>query len=98
MQFKSDYGSVIQLADVPYPQVCEIYEKRSEHGLWEGANVGAWIEVILNNNNISFKKKKKVKSPEGWFYYVLEIDGVDHWYSIAKKDGKIWVVAEKVSI
>ena len=98
MQFKSDHGSVIQLADVPYPQVCEIYEKRSEHGLWEGANVYAWIKVILNNNNISFKGKKKVKSPEGWFYYVLEIDGVDHWYSIAKKDGKIWVVAEKVSI
>lgn len=95
--FKTDFGSVIKLAEVPYPTVCEVYENRRRHGLWEGANVGDWIKQILSDRDISFEMKHKVLSPENWYYYIVNIDSVDHWYSIAKKDGRIWVVAEDVN-
>ena len=97
--FISDYGSQIQLADVPHPCLQEKIEKRSEHGLWEGANTSQWIKTILTQHELSWKYKQSFKAPEGrWFYHVFEVDGVDHAYSIAKKDNTVWVVAENIDI
>lgn len=97
--FISDYGSEIQLANVPYPCLQEKFEKRSEHGLWEGINTIQWIKTILTQHQLSWRYKQSFKEPEGrWFYHVFEIDEVNHVYSIAKKDNTVWVVAENIDI
>lgn len=91
--FVSDYGSEIQLADVPYPCL----EAKAGHRLWEGANTRLWIETILTQHELTWKYKKTFQAPEGrWYYHVFEIDGIEHTCSIAKKNGNVWVVSEHI--
>lgn len=93
--FVSDYGSEIQLADVPYPCL----EAKAGHRLWEGANTRLWIETILTQHELTWKYKKTFQAPEGrWYYHVFEIDGIEHTCSIAKKNGNVWVVSENIDI
>tara|TARA_B100000902_G_scaffold311794_1_gene301725 strand:- start:229 stop:543 length:315 start_codon:yes stop_codon:yes gene_type:complete len=97
--FTTDNHSIITLADVPHPTVCEDVEKRHVHKLWEGANTGEWIKWILHHNNIKWTTMTPVKPPDCMFYYyITEIDGIKHNYSAAKKDGKIWAVAEDIDM
>ena len=40
-----------------------------------------------------------VQPPDCTFnYYITEIDGIKHSYSAAKKDGKMWAVAEDIDM
>ena len=97
--FTTDYDAIITLADVPHAAVCEDVEKRHVHKLWEGENTGEWIKWILQHNNIKWTTMTCVKPPDCKFnYYITEIDGIKHNYSAAKKDGKIWAVAEDIDM
>ena len=98
-EFVTDYNSIITLADVPHAAICEDITKRHVHKLVEGLNTKEWLLWILQHNKLKGTVQTTIRPPDCLFcYYLTVIDGVDHYYSVAKKDGKMWAVAEEVDM